>query len=204
MSSASRSAALRLLGRLVGLLQLIGGALLCYAAVRLLVVGFSWLRLIAALELFALGAIAAFAGLMLWREGRRGVPLSAVVQIMQLPHVVSGVVTYAVASPVAIVIGAGAAGLPHLQLMPWVDVQLGVGGESPGPWIGINLVALVALFALVQIGATPVDGGASGGADGGANGGADGGADGGDDDGHGGVDEPELSGEPGGVMTGAH
>ena len=158
MSSAPRSAALRLLGRLIGLLQLLGGILLAYAAVRLLVVGFSWLRLIAALELLALGAIAVFAALMLWREGRRGVPLSAVVQLMQLPHIASGVVTYAVASPVSVVLGFGAAGLPNLQLIPWVNVQLGVGGESPGPWVGINLVALLALVALVQIGATPSDG----------------------------------------------
>lgn len=105
-------------------------------------------------------AVCLVAGLWLWRNDRRGRPLSLLVQAVQVPHVMlPGFLGFSVALGVSLVIGFGhkppIVGSPvHLLVVGGRDLQgvdfvlWGGGGETR--YLGLNVLALAAWTVLLR------------------------------------------------------
>jgi len=95
------------------------------------------------------GAVSLAAGVLLWRGASIGRTLSLILQALQVPQVlIAGLVKYG--------IGLGAAVLPHIGLIPEsfqpsVHTSLRFGSEVSGFYVGINVLALVALVLIATL-----------------------------------------------------
>jgi len=95
------------------------------------------------------GAVSVIAGVLLWRDKSIGRRLSLVVQALQVPHVsISGILEYG--------IGLGAAVTPNIGFIPQsfqhpIHSSLRFGSHVGGFYVGINVLALVALFLLARM-----------------------------------------------------
>lgn len=138
-----------LLFRLIGILEIAGGLYGAAGALRrLLVMGSAYGMLHALLALTAFGFVLV-AGMLLVEGSDRGVALSRVAQLMQLPLLATPVFSYA--------LHAGAYLNLHTTFhlaRPWLDASVGTQGfvlAIAGPSvsrIGVNLLALVSWLVL--------------------------------------------------------
>lgn len=139
-----------MLFRLIGILEVAGGFYGCAAKLReLLLSGFAHASLLAALALIAY-AFVLIAGVELLSNSERGVRLSQVAQLLQLPLIATPIFSY------ALHVGAyfNLFAVLHLPLHPGLDWHFGSEGfvlalGGPGASrLGINLLALLSWLAL--------------------------------------------------------
>jgi len=118
--------------------MLIGFIAFVSAAALLREVG--WLQIVLAT---VGGALSLGAGLLLWRAAPIGRKLSLIVQALQVPQVsIGGVVAYGIA--------LGASVSPHIgfipqQFRPSIHSLLRFGSQVDGLYVGVNVLALIAL-----------------------------------------------------------
>jgi hypothetical protein len=98
------------------------------------------------------------AGFYLWKNHRRGISLSILIQVLQLPYFsFSGLITYLLTLPLSIVVmlyggstGSGTDVGFHLQLFVLPEWSLRIGGVEGQFALGVNVVALICLGYLVS------------------------------------------------------
>ncbi|HEX5304491.1 MAG TPA: hypothetical protein VFW82_00235 [Dyella sp.] len=136
--------------RLIGILEIAGGFLGVVASVRrLLPLGSTYETLMALIALAVFGFILV-AGVLLVEGSERGVALSRVAQLLQLPLLATPVLSYALHA------GAFVNVFATLQSTPRLGIDWHVGGHGfvlalAGPAVsrvGINLLALLSWLVL--------------------------------------------------------
>jgi hypothetical protein len=117
-------------------------AFLCAAVSRAEV---SWLQITLAI---IAGAVSLIAGALLWQNKPIARRLSLIVQALQIPQVsISGIVEYGIA--------LGAAVTPHIGFVPKpfqhaIYSSLRFGSQVDGFYVGVNILALVALVLVAR------------------------------------------------------
>jgi hypothetical protein len=135
--------------RLVGAIEVFGGLFGAGLATALLIETRHPITILA----FLIYIASVVAGTMLWGQSRAGHILSLVIQMIQIPWILTATVSYAFVSGAGVWLGAGQGGFvrDHTALS-WFHFGPVTGwglATGPAPWhIGINLVA-VALCALL-------------------------------------------------------
>lgn len=136
------------LQKAVAALEVLGGALGILSAGWLLVQGPGVGLFVVGIAFLALFAVSVLAGLWLWRGDPRGLPLSTVVQVVQVPVVSSSLVYYAYSLVGLLVTVSGALSFEG-ELHLWSSGSLIVGAPVTEWRIGVNVVALAALAVLM-------------------------------------------------------
>jgi len=137
------------LQKAIAALEVLGGALGILTVVWLLVQGPNLGLLVVGIAFLALFIASVVAGLWLWRGDPRGLPLSTVVQAVQVPVVSSSLVYYAYSLVGLLVTVSGALSFEG-ELHLWSSGSLVVGAPVTEWRIGVNVVALAALAVLVH------------------------------------------------------
>lgn len=136
--------------RLIGILEIAGGFLGVVASVRrLLPLGSTYESLMAVIALALFGFIL-LAGVLLLEGSERGVSLSRVAQLLQLPLLATPVLSYALHACGFVNVFA----IVHGGVRLGLDYRLGTHGfvlavAGPAVWhIGLNLLALLSWLVL--------------------------------------------------------
>lgn len=139
-----------LLFRLIGIFEIVGGFLGVVASVRrLLPLGSTYEALMALIALAVFGFILV-AGVLLLEGSERGVSLSRVAQLLQLPLLATPVLSYALHAGGFVNVFA----IVHGGVQLGLDYRLGTHGfvlavAGPAVWhIGLNLLALLSWLVL--------------------------------------------------------
>ncbi len=139
----------RALRRAVALVQGAGGVGLVLLAVKVAMRARPSVLLALVVATLALVAAAfLLASALLWRGGRGGRALSAVLQFLQLPHLVTGPIAYLFCTPLSLAAGFEASGRPRWQAVLRPALAITPDADPDVAWIGVNLLALACLLAL--------------------------------------------------------
>ena len=147
-----------MLRRLVALVEIVGGLALVAHLGPMLFRGRPTPAMLAVVGLLVLlGLMAIWAGVGLWRGHRGGAVLSGIWFALQLPHLMTGPLTYFFFTPATVAVGLGDGWVPHA--VAWFGPQLEITPNDfhPETWIGVNLLAVtaIAVIALGRCGRAP-------------------------------------------------
>lgn len=141
------------LNRVIAIWEMIGGFLGIIVSIRYLFVQNVTLKNLPAYALFiGLYVLSGMAGLFLWKNQRRGILLSMLIQALQIPVLTSPVFIYLFTLPLAIVLmlygvftGPETSIGFHVQVILLPDWALKFQGIAGQFVLGVNVIALICL-----------------------------------------------------------
>ncbi len=107
------------------------------------------LALVAAL--LALGLVAGWSAVLLWRGHRAGAVVTIAMQALLLPRLITTPLTWVLSMPLTAAVGLGPGGVPVGKLWWRPAISLTLDSNMGTTWVGVNLVALLAIVGAAQV-----------------------------------------------------